>query len=146
MYFIPSFAIIKVELEYIEDGEDGILARFQIYAESGSELYQQGNNYPYPVADYGMDATGHNKIWENIPYGDTAPGLVTPQYLEALRNGAYVMNKEVCGWDASDYAIQEYFSEIYAGTNTFAALKASIQEGSTTELQRVRDELAAILG
>ena len=132
-------------LKWMSFGEDGILARFNIYAESGSELYQQGNNYPYPVADYGMDATGHNKIWENIPYGDTAPGLVTSQYLEALRNGAFVLNKEVCGWDASDYAIQDYFIEIYAGTNTFAALKQSIQTASTNELQRVRDELADIL-
>ena len=92
-----------------------------------------------------MGADGHNKIWENIPYGDTAPGLVTSQYLEALRNGAFVLNKEACGWDASDYAIQDYFIEIYAGTNTFAALKQSIQTASTNELQRVRDELASIL-
>ena len=133
-------------LKWMSFGEDGILARFAIYAESGSELYQQGNNYPYPVADYGMDGTGHNKIWENIPYGDTAPGLVTSQYLEALRNGAFVINKEACGWDASDYAIQDYFDQIYKGTNTFAALKESIQTASTNELQRVREELAAILG
>ena len=128
-------------MKWMSYSEDGILARFDIFENSGDELYQQGNNYPYPIADYGMDATGHNKIWENIPYGSTAPGLVTPQYLESLRNGAFIMNKEICGWDAVDYAVWEYFDYVYSGELTYAAVKQSIQDAADLELKRVRDEL-----
>jgi len=132
-------------MKWMSFSEEGILTRFQIYREQGSELYQQGNNYPYPIADYGIDANGVNKIWDNIPYGDTAPGLVTAQYKEALRNGAFKLNKEVVGWDAVDYAVGTYFAEIYAGTNTFAALRASIQDAANTELQKKRDEINEVL-
>lgn len=133
-------------LKWMSYSEDGILKRFEIYTTSGNELFQQGNNYPFPVADYGIDENGVNKIWTSIPYGDTAPGLVTPQFLEGLRNGAYVLNKEVCGWDAADYATQDYFKEVYSGTNTYAALRQSIQTGADTEMQRMIDNIKALLG
>jgi len=132
-------------LKWMSYSEEGILARFEIYKTSGKELYQQGNNYPYPIADYGLDANGVNKIWSSIPYGDTAEGLVSPEFLEALRNGAYTLNKEVCGWDAVDYATQPYFTQIFERSQTFAALRASIQEAADEELKKVRDSLNSIL-
>lgn len=130
-------------LKWMSYSEEGILARFDIYKTSGSELYKQGNNYPYPIVDYGIDAQGVNKIWDNIPYGDTAPGLVSKQFLEGLRNGAYTLNKEVCGWDAVDYAIGGYLSDIYSGTTTFAAVKQSIQETADSEFKKTKDYLLA---
>lgn len=132
-------------LKWMSYSEEGIVTRFDIYATSGSELYQQGNNYPYPIVDYGIDAAGVNKIWDNIPYGDTAPGLVSPEFLEALRNGAYTMNKEVCGWDAVDYACGVYFADIFAGVSTFAALKDSIQTAADTEFERIKESLRLML-
>ena len=128
-------------MKWMSYSEEGILTRFKIFAESGSELYQQGNNYPYPIADYGLNSMGVNEIWDNIPYGTTAPGLVSPQYLEALRNGAYCLNKEVCGWDNVDYQVGGYFTEIFAGTNNFAALRDSIQKTATAALAETRAAL-----
>lgn len=132
-------------LKWMSYSEEGILARFNIYKTSGSELYQQGNNYPYPIVDYGIDKNGDNKIWDNIPYSDTAPGLVSSQFLEALRNGAYTMNKEVCGWDAVDYVVGPYLAEIYSGAQTFAALKQSIQEAADTEYSKLVENLKEML-
>lgn len=128
-------------LKWMSYSEEGILARFDIYKTSGKDLYQQGNNYPYPIVDYGMDATGHNLIWESIPYGDTAPGLVSSQFLESLRNGAYTLNKEVCGWDAVDYAVGGYFKQVYSGETTYAAVQSSIQEAANSEFKRIKDAL-----
>ena len=128
-------------MKWMSFSEDGILARFDIFTDPDLSLHQQGNNYPYPIVDYGMDANGVNKIWENIPYGSTAPGLVTSQYLEALRNGAFVLNKEVCGWDAVDYATAGYFADIYSGAQTYAAVKKSIQDAADSEYQRIIDAL-----
>lgn len=132
-------------MKWMSYSEEGIITRYQIYSEQGSELYQQGNNYPYPIADYGIDANGVNKIWDNIPYGDTAPGLVTALYKEALRNGAFKLNKEVVGWDAVDYVVGGYFADIYAGNSTFAALQQTIQDAADTEFQKKRDEVDAVL-
>lgn len=132
-------------LKWMSYGEDGILERFNIYKTSGSELYQQGNNYPYPIVDYGIDASGVNKIWSSIPYSDTAKGLVSPQFIEALRNGAYTLNKEVCGWDAVDYAVGGYLKEVYEGTNTYASAKESIQRAADEELSRIRESLKELM-
>lgn len=117
-------------LKWMSFSEQGIIKRFEIYKTSGQELFQQGNNYPYPIVDYGIDGNGVNKIWDNIPYGDTAKGLVDKLFLEALRNGAYTLNKEVIGWDNVDYVTSEYFKQIYSGEKTFASLKDSIQEAA----------------
>ena len=125
-------------MKWMSFGEDGILSRFEIYRESGSELFTSGNNYPYPIADYGIDGYGVNKIWDNIPYGDTAPGLVSPQYLEALRNGAYKLNKEVCGWDNVDSQVGPYLEQVYSGESTFAALVSSIQTAANLALAETR--------
>ncbi len=132
-------------MKWMSYSEDGILARFDIFENYGEELYQQGNNYPYPIVDYGVDANGVNKIWDNIPYGSTAPGLVSWQYLEALRNGAFVLNKETIGWDAVDYVVGGYFRQVYSGEQQFAAVRQSIQNDADSEFQRIKEELIAIL-
>lgn len=132
-------------MKWMSFSEEGIVTRFDIYRNYGSELYVQGNNYPYPIADYGIDAYGVNKIWDNIPYGDTAAGLVTPQFKEALRNGAFKLNKEVVGWDAVDYAAGGYFADIFAGDTTFAAVQAQIQTDADAEFARVREEIDAAI-
>lgn len=132
-------------LKWMSYSEEGILTRFDIYKESGSELYQQGNNYPYPIVDYGIDENGVNKIWSSIPYGDTAPGLVSAQFLEALRNGAYTLNKEVCGWDNVDYCTADYFKQVYANETTYAAVKASIQEAAEEAMAETKKNILETL-
>lgn len=128
-------------LKWMSYSEEGILKRFEIFKEYSDVVYRQGNNYPYPIADYGLDSTGKNRIWDNIPYGSTAPGLVTPEYLEGLRNGAFQMNKEYVGWDAADYAITSYLSNILNGSTTFAAVREVMEEDSRKALQQARAAL-----
>ncbi len=133
-------------LKWMSYSEEGILKRFELFREHGGVVYRQGNNYPYPVADYGIDSTGKNRIWESIPYGDTAPGLVTPQYLEGLRNGAIQMNKEYVGWDAGDYAVSEYLQKILSGETTFAAVREAMENDSKKAIQQVRASLGFLNG
>ncbi len=133
-------------LKWMSYSEEGIIRRYELYSEYKNELFMSGNNYPYPIADYGIDANGNNKIWDNIPYGSTAQGIVSPQFTEALRNAAIQANKEVIGWDAADEAFQTYFSQIVMGENTFAALQATIQEASDEALNRKRTEIDNALG
>ena len=133
-------------LKYMSFGEEGLLKRFEIYADVGQELFQQGNNFPYPTVDYGINGQGHNLVWEAIPYGEVAPGFVSPQFIEGLRNGAIWANKEVIGWDAVDSATSAYFSEIMNGTNTYATLKDQIQQAADTALSDANQAMADLLG
>jgi len=133
-------------LKWMSFGEDGLLKRFEIYSDVGTELYQQANNFPYPVVDYGIDGQGVNKVWEALPYGEVAPGFVSPEFVEGLRNGAFWANKEVIGWDAVDYATGPYFTEIVNGTNTYAALKDMIQDAADTALAEANQAMKDILG
>lgn len=128
-------------LKWMSYSEEGIVRRFELYEEYKDELFMSGNNYPYPVADYGIDANGVNKIWDNIPYGSTAKGLVSYQFTEALRNAAIQANKEVIGWDAADEQFQTYYSQVVVGENTFAALQKTIQEMADKALKDKRDEI-----
>lgn len=133
-------------LKWMSFGEDGLLKRYEIYEDVGQELYQQGNNFPYPVVDYGIDGTGVNQVWTAIPYGSVAPGFVSPQFIEGLRNGAFWANKEVIGWDAVDSATGPYFTEIIYGTNTYAALKDMIQAAADQALAEARQAMEDMLG
>lgn len=128
-------------LKWMSYSEEGIIRRYELYNEYKDELFMSGNNYPYPVADYGIDANGANKIWDNIPYGTTAPGLVTYQFTEALRNAAIKTNKEVIGWDAADTQFQTYFGQVIMGENTFAALQKTISDAAEKALKQKRDEI-----
>lgn len=133
-------------LKWMSYSEEGIIRRYELYQEYKDELYMSGNNYPYPVADYGINANGENKIWDNIPYGTTAPGLVSYQFTEALRNAAIQANKEVIGWDAADTEFQTYYNQIIMGENTFAALQRTIQDAADKALKQKRDEINSALG
>ena len=115
--------------------EEGLIRRYELYEEYEEELYISGNNYPYPIVDYGMDKTGVNKIWDSIPYGTTAPGLVSPQFIEAIRGAATQANKEVIGWDAVDQAVGPYFSQILMGESDFWTLRETIQSAANTALE-----------
>jgi multiple sugar transport system substrate-binding protein len=128
-------------LKWMSYGEEGILKRFEIFSEYSDVVYRQGNNYPYPIVDYGIDSTGKNRIWESIPYSNTAPGLVTPEYLEGLRNGAFQMNKEYIGWDAADFAVGDYLEQIFSGQTTFAAVREAMENDSKKALEQARAAL-----
>lgn len=128
-------------LKWMSYSEEGILKRFEIFSEYSHVIYRQGNNYPYPIADYGLDSHGKNRIWESIPYGETASGLVSPEYLEGLRNGAFQKNKETVGWDAADFAVSEYIKNIYSKATTFATVREAMEEDSKKALQQTRAAL-----
>ena len=127
-------------------GEEGLLTRYELYEEYHEDLFISGNNYPYPVADYGIDGQGVNRIWSSIPYGSTAPGLVAPLYIEALRNAAIQANKEVIGWDAADEATGGYFSQIIMGENDYASLRETIQQAADLALKTKREAIDEQLG
>ena len=122
-------------LKWMSYSEEGLIRRYELYEEYEEELYISGNNYPYPIVDYGMDKTGVNKIWDSIPYGTTAPGLVSPQFIEAIRGAATQANKEVIGWDAVDQAVGPYFSQILMGESDFWTLRETIQSAANTALE-----------
>ena len=95
--------------------------------------------------DYGIDGHGVNKVWSSIPYESVAPGFVSPQFIEGLRNGAIWANKETVGWDAVDEVIGPYLQEIYRGENTFAALKETIQQEADRALNNARRAMDEML-
>jgi multiple sugar transport system substrate-binding protein len=132
--------------KWMSYSKEGILKRFELFSQSGNEVFQQGNNYPYPVADYGVNAEGVNEIWTAIPYGSTAPGLVSVEFLEGLRNGAFLFNKEVVGFDAAKYAADQYLKKITSGESTFAALREAIQNDAMAQMQEMRDAVDELLG
>lgn len=134
-------------LKWMSYSEEGILRRFELYEEYKDELYISGNNYPYPVVQYPDDPkTGINAIWSAIPYGSTAPGLVSPEFTEALRKGAIQANKEVVGWDAVDEAVGQYFAQILNGENDFASLVEAIQNDANKALSDARKKMDKVLG
>lgn len=122
-------------LKWMSFSEEGLLKRFEIYKNEKATLYNQADNYPYPIIDYGLDKNGKNKVWEAIPYGSVAPGFISPQFLEGLRNGAFWINKETVGWDAANHLIQPYFYDIVAGKNSYAAVKEAINSSSNEALE-----------
>ena len=133
-------------LKWMSFGEEGLLKRFEIFEAVGNELFKQGNNYPYPIVDYGIDGQGVNKVWESIPYGSVAPGMVSPEFIESIRNGAIWANKETIGWDAVDGAVGPYFTDIIYGVNDYASLKETIQAAADVALSDARRAMRDILG
>ncbi len=127
-------------LKWMSFGEEGLLRRYDLYEQYNEDLYMSGNNYPYPIVDYGIDGYGVNKVWEAIPY-TAVPGMVSPEFIEGLRNGAFQVNKESIGWDAVDYAVGSYFVEIETGVNTFSALKDTIITAADTALKTALQEI-----
>ncbi len=131
-------------MKWMSFSEEGLITRYSLYESYSDILYKSANNYPYPVADYGIDKYGENKVWDNIPYTN-APGMTSSAMINSLKNGALWGNKEVVGWDACDTSINTYFFEIYSGTNTFAALKETINNEGNLAFSEYREALDAIL-
>ena len=112
-------------LKWMSYSEEGIITRYNDYKDYSSSLSIVANNYPYPIADYGIDANGVNQIWDNLPY-DKVPGMTSKEMINALKNGAFNLNKETPGWDAVDRAVNPYFYQITTGDATFESVKETI--------------------
>ncbi|MBO4668193.1 MAG: hypothetical protein J5666_08750 [Bacilli bacterium] len=133
-------------LKWMSWGEDGMVTRYRLYDEYGSELYVSANNYPYPVVDYGINGDGENLIWDNIPYTQSANGYGAPEFVESLRGGAIKANKEVIGWDAADEVFQTYIYQIVMEGAKYSTLYSTIQELSDAALKQKRDAVDAMTG
>jgi|GEM_PF-1209547 len=114
-------------LKWMSYSEEGLLKRYELFEEFSDLVSGQANNYGYPIVDYGIDGYGVNQLWETIPYGEDAPGFVSPEFIEALRNGAYWVNKETIGWDEADLAVGSYISQVINNETTYAAVRETMQ-------------------
>ena len=129
-------------LKWMSYSEEGIITRYNDYKDYGASLSIVANNYPYPVADYGIDENGVNQIWDKLPY-DKVPGMTSPEMINALKNGAFNLNKETPGWDAVDRAVNPYFYQITTGDNTFESVKETIVADAAKAFKDFNDELKA---
>lgn len=128
-------------LKWMTYSEEGLLTRFQLFEDYADQVYISANNYGYPVVDYGIDGMGVNKVWSSIPYGITAPGFVSPEFIESLRNGAYWINKEVVGWDEADSVAYSYLYQTMIGETTYASIMELLQYEAMTAYTNARDTL-----
>jgi hypothetical protein len=80
-------------------------------------------------------------VWSAIPYGITAPGFVSPEFIESLRNGAYWVNKEVVGWDEADSVAYSYLYQTMIGQTTYAAIMELLQVEVMIAYQNARNTL-----
>lgn len=133
-------------LKWMSYGEDGLLARYQLFEDYSDQVTISANNYGYPIVDYGIDGYGVNKLWETIPYGKTAPGFVSPEYIEALKNGAYWVNKETVGWDEADSVAYAYLTSVMYGSATYADIRETLQTEAMVAMNAAREALDALLG
>ncbi len=130
-------------LKWMSYGEQGLETRFQFYNEYKDSLYISANNYPYPVADYGINSEGVNVIWNNLPYNDV-PGMTSIEMLNALKNGAFNLNKETPGWDTVDSTVLSYLNQVFVdGTTTYAAVKDTIASESNRVFTEFNNTLKA---
>lgn len=61
------------------------------------------------------------------------PGLVSPEFLESIRNAATQANKEVIGWKDVETVVQPYFSQVLAGGDNpidFISIVEAMQEAA----------------
>jgi len=128
-------------LKWMSYSEEGLLTRFQLFEDYSDQVYISANNYGYPIVDYGINGQGNNLVWEAIPYGETAPGFVSPEFIESLKNGAYWINKETVGWDEADSVAYTYLYQTMTGETSYAAIKDTLQ----TEAMQAFDQARAIL-
>ncbi|MCK7487542.1 MAG: hypothetical protein MZU97_20040 [Bacillus subtilis] len=132
-------------LKWMSYGEDGLLMRYQLFEDFSEQVTISANNYGYPVVDYGIDGFGVNKIWETIPYGITAPGFVSPEFIESLKNGAFWVNKETVGWDEADTVAYAYISTVVYGTATYADIREILQNEANAAMRAARDALDSLI-
>ena len=67
----------------------------------------------------------------------------TERMINALKNGAFNLNKETPGWDAVDRAVNPYFYQITTGDNTFESVKDTIVADAAKAFKDFNDELKA---
>jgi len=132
-------------LKWMSYGEDGLLTRYQLFEDYSDQVYISANNYGYPIVDYGINGLGENLVWESIPYGKTAPGFVSPEFIESLKNGAYWVNKEVVGWDEVASVAYGYLYDTMTGQTTYAAVKDTLQTEAMIAMQQARQTLDALI-
>lgn len=129
-------------LKWMSYSEEGIIQRYNNIRDYGSALATVSNNYPYPIADYGIDDEGVNQIWDRLPYVDV-PGMTSDQMINALKNGAFNLNKETPGWDTVDRAVNPYFYQITTGDATFESVKETVVNEATRAFNEFNEELKA---
>lgn len=132
-------------LKWMSFGEDGLLERYQLFEDFSDQVFISANNYGYPIVDYGINGLGENLVWEAIPYGKTAPGFVSPEFIESLKNGAYWVNKEVVGWDEADSVAYPYLYQTMIGETTYAAIKDTLQSEAMVAYNQAREILDALI-
>ncbi len=132
-------------LKWMSYSKEGLLTRYQLFEDYSDQVYISANNYGYPIVDYGIDGQGVNPIWETIPYGITAPGFVSPEFIESLKNGAYWVNKEVVGWDEADSVAYPYLYQTMVGETTYAAIKDTLQLEANQAMAQAKEILDALI-
>lgn len=129
-------------LKYLSFGRDGMVKRYELYAEYSEELFISANNYPFPIVDYGINKDGVNEIWDNIPYAVTKPGFAAPEFVESLRNGAIKANKEVVGWDEGENTFKTYVHQVVMDGAHYATLAEDAQIDANLAQQIKREAVA----
>lgn len=132
-------------LKWMSYSKEGLLTRYQLFEDYADQVYMSANNYGYPIVDYGIDGDGNNLIWETIPYGITAPGFVSPEFIESLKNGAFWINKETVGWDEADSVAFPYLYQTMTGETTYAAIKDTLQNDANQAMIMAREILDALI-
>lgn len=132
-------------LKWMSFSKEGLLTRYQLFEDYSDQVFNSANNYGYPIVDYGIDGQGVNAIWETIPYGITAPGFVSPEFIESLKNGAFWINKETVGWDEADSVAYPYLYQTMTGETTYAAIKDTLQLEANRAMTQAREILDALI-
>ena len=134
-------------LKWMSFGEEGLVKRYELFKEYNEMgiLTLSGNNYPFPVADYGLTDDGENRVWDNIPYTSVKPGFTSPEFIESLKIGAYQANKEFVGWDEADTAAYNYLYNATTGAEAYADVYRTLQEQANAAMQQAIDALNSIL-
>lgn len=132
-------------LKWMSYSQEGLLKRYQLFEDYSDQVYISANNYGYPIVDYGINGQGNNLIWETIPYGITAPGFVSPEFIEALKNGAFIVNKETVGWDEAQSAWFQYLYQTAVGETTYAAIRDTLQTEANEAMQQAIEILDILI-
>ena len=132
-------------MKWMSFSQEGLLTRYQLFEDFSDQVFISANNYGYPVVDYGINSQGVNEIWEEIPYGKTAPGFVSPEFIESLKNGAYWINKETPGWDEAYTVAYQYLYDTRVGETTYAAIKDTLQSEAQAAFDQAREILDVLI-
>ncbi len=132
-------------LKWMSYSEPGQVMRFQLFEDFSDMVSISANNYGYPVVDYGIDGYGVNRLWDNIPYGITAPGFVSYEFIESLKNGGFWVNKETVGWDEADSVVGPYITKVINGETTYAAVRETVHAEAVLAMRVAREALDALI-